>query len=252
MTTTIYENNADILMGISMQDDAQPERNNMALHVCDDPENVLLNRENLAASLGHSLQDFVCANQTHSATFYKVTKEDKGRGTRSADDAIPETDALYTFEPNIVLSSFTADCVPVLFYATDSNLVGAIHSGWLGTVKEISLKTFTHLRDAENVDLTNVYVHIGTALSQEKFEVDRDVYDKFKALGYADDFMYFKEETSKYHIDNQLTVKKQCELAGIPAENVTIENVCTFKNDAGFSYRQNKQAGRHLSFIVRK
>lgn len=252
MTTTIYQNDADILMGISMQDDAKPERNNMALHVCDNPEDVLMNRENLAASLGHSLKDFVCANQTHSATFYKVTAEDKGRGTLSADDAIPETDALYTFEPNIVLSSFTADCVPVLFYATDSNLVGAIHSGWQGTVKEISLKTLTHLRDAENVDLTNVHVHIGTALSQEKFEVDRDVYEKFKALGYADDFMYFKEETSKYHIDNQLTVKKQCELAGIPAENIVIEDVCTFKNDAGFSYRQNRQAGRHLSFIVRK
>lgn len=252
MTTTIYQNDNNILMGISMQDDTQPERNNMALHVCDNPEDVLVNRKNLAASLGHSLQDFVCANQTHSATFYKVTAEDKGRGTRSAEDAIPETDALYTFEPNIVLSSFTADCVPVLFYATGSNLVGAIHSGWQGTVKEISLKTFAHLRDNENVDLTNVHVHIGTALSQEKFEVDRDVYDKFKALGYADDFMYFKEETSKYHIDNQLTVKKQCELAGIPAENITIENVCTFKNEAGFSYRQNKQAGRHLSFIVRK
>ena len=252
MTTTIYQDDAHILMGISMQDDTQLERNNMALHVCEDPQNVLANREHLAQTLGHSLKDFVCANQTHSANFYKVTAADKGRGALTADDAIPETDALYTFEPNIVLSSFTADCVPVLFYATDSTLVGAIHSGWQGTVKEISLKTFTYLRDVEGVDLTNVHVHIGTALSQEKFEVDRDVYDRFKALGYADDFMYFKPETSKYHIDNQLTVKKQCELAGIPATNIVIEDVCTFKNEAGFSYRQNKQAGRHLSFIVRK
>ncbi|RUS51944.1 Laccase domain protein [Kurthia sp. 3B1D] len=252
MTTTIYKNDAKLLMGISLQDDTQLEQNNMALHVCENPENIIKNREALAATIGHSLQDFVCANQTHSATYYKVTAEDKGRGTLRAEDAIPETDALYTFEPNIVLSSFTADCVPVLFYATDTTLVGAIHSGWQGTVKEISLKTFTYLREAENVDLQNVHVHIGTALSQEKFEVDADVYTKFKALGYADDFMYFKDATKKYHIDNQLTVKKQCELAGIPASNITIEDVCTFKSAQGFSYRQDKKAGRHLSFIVRK
>ena len=40
--------------------------------------------------------------------------------------------------------------------------------------------------------------------------------------------MYYKEETHKYHIDNQQTVKKQCELAGIPAENITIDSTCTF------------------------
>lgn len=252
MTTTIYTNNEQVLMGISLQDDTRPEKNNMALHVCENPETIIQNREHLAASIGHSLQDFVCANQTHSATYYKVTAADKGRGTLRADDAIPATDALYTFEPNIVLSSFTADCVPVLFYATDSTLIGAIHSGWQGTVKEITLKTFAHLKEHEHVDLTNVRVQIGTALSQEKFEVDEDVYTKFKTLGYANDWMYFKDATQKYHIDNQQTVKKQCELAGIPAENITIENVCTFKSDSGFSYRQHKQAGRHLSFIVRK
>lgn len=252
MTTTIYTDNEQILMGISRKDDTRPEKNNMALHVCENPKTIIQNREHLAASIGYSLHDFVCANQTHSATYYKVTAADKGRGTLRTDDAIPATDALYTFEPNIVLSSFTADCVPVLFYATDSTLIGAIHSGWQGTVKEITLKTFTHLKEHEHVDLTKVHVQIGTALSQEKFEVNEDVYTKFHALGYANDLMYFKNATQKYHIDNQQTVKKQCELAGIPTENITIENVCTFKSDDGFSYRQHKQAGRHLSFIVRK
>ena len=31
------------------------------------------------------------------------------------DTAISNTDALYTLEPNLLLCSFTADCVPVIF-----------------------------------------------------------------------------------------------------------------------------------------
>ena len=54
------------------------------------------------------------------------------------DTAIPDTDALYTYEPNLVLCSFTADCVPVIFYNEVNGLIGVIHSGWQGTVKEIT------------------------------------------------------------------------------------------------------------------
>ena len=104
----------------------------------------------------------------------------------------------------------------------------------------------------EQCDPTDFHVQIGPALSQEKFEVDADVYVQFKDLGYADDFISFNDQTHKYHIDNQLTVKKQCELAGIPAEQIVIDRTCTYNSPDGFSYRQDKQSGRHLCYILRK
>ena len=39
------------------------------------------------------------------------------------------------------------------------------------------------------------HVQIGMALSQQKFEVDADVYEKFHSLGYAEEFMYYNAET---------------------------------------------------------
>src|SRR5699024_12667421 len=87
------------------------------------------------------------------------------------------------------------------------------------------------------------------ALSQEKFEVDEDVYVQFQRLGYADEWMYVNETTQKYHIDNQRVVQKQCELAGIPADNITIDRTCTFLDEEGFSHRQDRNAGRHVSVI---
>lgn len=252
MKTKLYVNSAKLTAGITMKDADEFELNNMALHACGEPALILENRRKMADFLRMRLTDFVCANQTHSAHFYRVNAEDKGRGSTATETAVDDTDALYTYEPNILLCTFAADCVPVLFYNEKKGLIGVIHSGWQGTVKEVSLKLFEHLKNEEACDPEDFSVQIGAALSQEKFEVDEDVYLKFKALGYADEFMYQNPDTGKYHIDNQLVVKKQCELAGIPTGNISIDRTCTYMNPEGFSYRADKSSGRHMGFIVRR
>lgn len=252
VNTNIYFNNAKAIGGTTLKNEEELEQNNMALHVCENAESVVKNREKLAQLLHTDLNHFVCANQTHSANVYKVTAEDRGRGAYSKDTAIPNTDALYTTEPNIVLCTFTADCVPVLFYDRKGDIVGVIHSGWQGTVKEITRKVFEHIREVEDCDLRNFFVYLGPSISQDIFEVDEDVYTKFKQLGYANEFIYYKEETNKYHIDNLKTVKKQCELSGIPTQNIMFDLTCTYRSPQGFSYREDKKCGRHLSFIMKK
>lgn len=252
MKTKIYLDDDKFIAGMTLKDETEIEQNNMALHSCVNQDGILENRKKLAKFLGCNVNQFVCANQTHSANFHCVTLADRGSGAEQLDTAIKDSDALYTYEPNIVLCSFTADCVPVIFYNNRNGLIGVIHSGWQGTVKEIIPKLFNHLFKIEQCDLSDFTVYIGAALSQEKFEVDEDVYLKFKGLDYADDFMYYDYQTNKYHIDNQQTVKKQCELAGIPSDQIFIDSTCTFLNPDGFSYRQDKKAGRHLSFIMRR
>ena len=252
MTSTIYVNNGQFIAGTTLKDELSPDQFNMGLHVTKAPQAVISNRIKLATSLNCSVSQLVCANQTHSANFYKVTQADWGRGATDLTTAIPDTDALYTFESGTILTSFSADCVPVILYSEVDGVVAVVHSGWQGTVKEITLKLLQHLQQEENCDLTNMHIIIGTALSQLKFEVDQDVYDKFKALGYADSYMYFNEETNKYHIDNQLTVRQQCLLAGVPEQNITIDKTCTFQRPDGFSYRQQRDTGRHCSFILKK
>lgn len=252
MTTNIFVNTDKFIAGMTMKNVAKLEHNNMALHVCENTAHVVDNRQQLADFLQCELNNFVCAYQTHSAHFHRVTLADKGRGAKQLETAIVDTDALYTYEPDIVLCTFTADCVPVIFHNKINGLIGVVHSGWQGTVKEITLKLFEHLTQVEQCNPSDFHVQIGAALSQEKFEVDEDVYMKFKDLGYADDFMYYNDQTHKYHIDNQLTVKKQCELAGIPAEQITLDRTCTYVSEEGFSYREDRKCGRHLGFIVRK
>ena len=117
------------------------------------------------------LNDFVCADQTHSAAnFHHVTLEDKGRGATQMNTAIADTDALYTYEPNLVLCSFTADCVPVIFYNEVKGLIGVVHSGWQVTVKEITLKLFKHLTQVEQCNPSDFHIQIGAAFSQKNLK----------------------------------------------------------------------------------
>ena len=252
LNSKTYIETASTVAGITLKHAAFPESYNMALHSCHDEMAIIHNRKQLANALQMDLSQFVCAEQTHSENFHRVTIDDIGRGTTTMSNAIANTDGLYTFEKDTVLCSFSADCVPVFIYDETRGMVGAIHSGWQGTVKEITKKMLDHLIKNEQLNPQNIHVQIGMALSQQRFEVDCDVYEKFAALGYADDFMYFNEATSKYHIDNQLTVKQQCVLAGVREENIAIDRTCTFNSDEGFSYRQDRRAGRHLSFIYQQ
>jgi len=252
MKLSYYFKNANIIAGSTWREKHLPEQNNMALHVGRNVEDVVENRKRLANLLGMKLSDFVCSEQTHSDHFYEVTKDDKGRGSLKMETAIPDTDALYTYEPGIILCCFTADCVPVFFYNEQSGVVGVIHSGWKGTVSEIVGKVFHQLIEADKNDPSKFHVHLGACLSQQKFAVDEDVERQFASLNYADEWINYDSEQHKFFINNQMVIKKQCELVGISEENITFDDVCTYTDDGGFSYRQDKQAGRHLHFMMKK
>lgn len=250
MSIKIYEQSEQFTLGMTMKNNARLVDNNMAFLNNNNDELVITNRQKLAKSLGLGIGNFVCAKQTHSPNFYKVTYRDQGSGAYSNNTAIKNVDALYTMESDLVLCTFSADCVPIIFYHETPDLVGVIHSGWRGTISEITSHLFNHLIQVEHCHPHKFHVFIGAAISQDKFEVDDDVYKKFKQLGYADEYIYYNNKTGKYHIDNQQIVNEQCERIGIPPSQIKVDLMCTYLSEKGFSYRENKTKKRHLCFIV--
>lgn len=53
--------------------------------------------------------------QTHENKVVKVTSNDKGTNIDALNDALHGVDALYTYEPNLLLTMCYADCVPIYF-----------------------------------------------------------------------------------------------------------------------------------------
>lgn len=243
-----------VIAGTTLKVNNQPESFNMALHACQDQNAVMENRKHFASDFDIDVHQFVFAQQTHSDHVVKVGKEDQGKGAFAYETGIADCDALYTKDTNVCLGVFHADCVPVLMHDPINQLVVAIHAGWQGTVKEITAKTIAYLKEHENVDPKNLRVYIGPAITQSSFEVGDDVVALVKKMSFdTSNYIYHKEGSEKSFVDNKGLNLRQCFNEGVLAENINMDKNNTYSNSENFfSYRRDKNCGRHMSFIMMK
>lgn len=247
-----YVNTDEITAATSLKDDCEPESFNLALHACNKTDDIITNRRKLANYLNMTIENFVFAQQTHSDLCYKVTKEEACKGALYYNDSIQLVDALYTFEEDLLIGVFHADCVPILFYDKTSNLIGAIHSGWQGSVKEITYKTIQKIVSEEKIDPSNIIAFIGPAISYNSFIVDYDVVEKVQNMSFDTSLCIKSIDNNKYLVDNKKLNYLQLMNAGLLKENIIMNDIDTFTNSKDcFSYRYDKKTGRHLSYILR-
>lgn len=243
----------EIYAGTSLKDKDRKEGNSFALHTCNDIDAIIENRKNLMKELNHSLDLCVFANQTHSDHIHKVTKEDIGKGCYSTEDAIMDCDALYTREKNILLGVFTADCVPILLYDHKQKIICAIHSGWQGTVKQITKKMLDVLKYDEDSEMEDIYAYIGPSIDFFSYEVGEDVIEEMKKMDIDYQKFMIPKGNGKYLIDNKGMNQEMLLQAGVKDTHIFMHDADTFLDEENFfSYRKNKDTGRNMTFILQK
>ena len=253
MNKIIWKDNEDIVAGTTLRDAQAKEDNNMALHVGGNLTDVIANRQRLSEDLGISLNQWVFTQQTHSDHMHEVTKADAGKGSLLYVDGIADCDALYTKESHIALGVFHADCVPVLLYDPFTHLIAAIHSGWQGTVKEITRKSVAYLLAQEGVQPAHLHAYIGPAINYHSFEVGQDVIEKVQQMSFDTSAYITYLQNGKALVNNKGLNKAMLLQLGVPEEQITVNKNDTFQpNVALFSYRRDHDCGRHLSFIMMK
>lgn len=104
-------NDHQVIQGFSARDSG-----NMALHIGDDLNKVIARRKSWLKALGLSLEQLVAGVQVHGTRVASIEETAAGSGAFSLNGAIPETDALITKKPGIILATFTADCIPIFIY----------------------------------------------------------------------------------------------------------------------------------------
>ena len=117
---------------------------NLGLHVGDDPDRVIVNRERAARSFGVDLDSLVFAEQVHGTAATVVGQSERGRGTRHLHDAMAATDILVTDVPGTTLVMLVADCVPLALIDPEARVMAAVHAGWRGT----AARAVAHALDA--------------------------------------------------------------------------------------------------------
>ncbi len=220
---------------------------NLGLHVNDDQDAVIANRQRLAGHTGFPLEDWVVAQQVHGTEIAVVSEPDKGKGSQSQADAILNVDGLITNQTGILCTAFFADCVPLYFFDPASRWIGIAHAGWRGTVNGMAEKMVSLLQK-NGVKPETLVAAIGPSIGVGAYQVDD------KVIGQVPDGMgeaVLQEKETGTFLDlqrlNELFLRK----AGLPAENINRSQLCTFEEShLFFSHRRDEgKTGRMLGFI---
>ena len=216
-----------------------------------DSHTVLNNRIQLSKYLHTTIEKMVAPRQTHTNHLQKVSKADGGTNMRKIENKLENTDALYTSDSDLFLVTFHADCTPILLYCRDTGIVSSIHSGWLGTTRQITTTVLKHLIEVENCNPKEIYAYIGPSIEKHNYEVQQDVISQIQKMDFDTSKYYEQRDATHFLLDNKGLNKQQLLNVGIPRENITVSTKCTIdNNDLLFSHRK-KEAGRNIT-IIRK
>lgn len=201
------------------------------------------NRARVTQALG--LDRLVFANQVHGRTVLKVDAAPDGAWSAG------EGDALITNVPGLGLCAQTADCVPVLLYDPVTRSAGAVHSGWRGTVQNITATTIEAMKAAYGARPRDIRVAIGPAIAKENYRVGPEVIEQFAALfGPLDAAMITPpDDEGGAGLDVGEAVRRQLLAAGILPEHVERLPGCTYaEKDRFFSSRRAAAEGHPGEF----
>lgn len=228
---------------VTQKETALPYAFSLALHTQEDAQEIAKNRALLKKQFPH--QNFIVANQTHSANIHVVTQA-KEVGWESLEDAIENCDALITNQKNIMLTILTADCVPILLFDPVQKVVAAVHAGWRGTEQQILLKTVQKMQEVFQTNPKDILAGIAPSIGKCCYEVDWNVAKHFEPIENA-----YHQKNDKYMLDLPYINQQQLLNIGVKTENIEMSNLCTACHvEHYFSYRKEQGcSGRFISTI---
>lgn len=239
-----FEQFRELFQNVTMKSSDAPYTFSLALHTGEEKKQIIKNREEIQKCFDLKVE-FIVANQTHS-DHIEIIKKRETKGWSTMKDAVENCDALITNLHGVVLTILTADCVPILMYDREHQVIAAVHAGWKGTRAKILSKTVQKMKEVFGTEPSNVKVGIAPSIGKCCYEVGEDVAKYFFDIeeGVA-------RSQKKYMLDLPLINKKQLLELGVKEENIEMSHICTSCNvNHFFSYRKEKGcSGRFMSMI---
>ena len=211
---------------------------NLGLHRGDDEETVLANYRLFCGAIGVHAENCVLAKQVHRDDVKLVLPADAGAGLLREQDY--EADALVTNVPGLVLTIFSADCIPTLYYDPVSRCIGAAHTGWRGTARGIAAKTVAAMERFFGAKPENILAAIGPGIGACCFETDGDVPEAMqRALGNDAEACMQRGEGGKWHVNLKALNVQWMLRAGLAQEHIAVSDACTAcRTDLYWSHRR--------------
>jgi len=224
-----------VISGVSKKNISSDFPDGISFHTAIDKNNneYVANKEFLASILKTKPEQLKFQNQIHSDIIRIVNLGSK----------VETSDALITSEKNVFLCVKIADCCGILLFDRENEVIATIHSGWKGTMQNITQKTINKMAYEYNSKAENMLAYLTPCGSACCYEVKYDV-----AKYFPNSIKQISED--KYLLDLKNEIKYQLSASGVLLENIEISKDCTICNKEYHSYRRDKEnAGRAVAFI---
>ncbi len=228
-----------IIHGVSTRISGEaPFYNNLSKHVGDDTDTVMNNRSRFYTALGINGGGFAHANQVHSANVSVI----------STPGLYKECDALITDQAELFLVISVADCLPVMIYDKQKEVIANVHSGWRGTQKGIVKNVIERMKLEFGSRAEDMVVYAGPGISADKFEVGEEVAEMF-------DEKYVKRPLQlpgKFFVDIKQCIVDQLLSCSVIESNIEVSPYCTYSSDEMHSYRRDKEKSGRMFAVIGK
>lgn len=199
---------------------------NLSMNRGDNPDQVRENYRRFCAAIGVDLTHIVCSSQVHGDTVRTITTADVGIGL---DQPEPwQADGLVTDIPGVVLTVFSADCLPILLYDPVRRVVGAVHAGWRGTALGVVNRAVERMVECYGCQRLDILAAIGPGISKCCFETHEDVPNAMtEAMGASALHGIQVLPSGKFHVDLKALNARRLESAGLNPEHIAVSADCT-------------------------
>ena len=208
---------------------------NLGDHVGDDPADVAVNRARVGRELGVAPERLVWMNQVHGTGVAVVDGPQDG--------PVPETDALVTATPGLVLCVLVADCVPILLADHETGVVAAVHAGREGVRQGVVPAALSAMASL-GARARHVTALLGPSVCGACYEVppamQRDVARVAPAAAVP-------TVTGTTGLDLRAGIEEILRKAGIP--EVVQDPRCTVEDRTLFSHRRDGVTGRQAGLV---
>ena len=208
----------------------------------DNKNNVLKNLKYVSKKFLIKKNNLILMNQIHSNKVIEIKKNNYKKKINA--------DAIITKVKGLALSVVTADCVPIIIYDLQNEIIGCIHAGWRGAIYGIIKNTVNKIKKINSKN--KIFASIGPCIGKDSYEVDLTFYNKFLSSSKKNNkYFYNKKKNKKLFNLRGFVADKLIEL-GVEIDHVN-HDTFSEKNNF-FSYRRScklkqKDYGRCISVV---
>lgn len=178
---------------------------------------------------GFKIKNPIFMGQIHS----NEVKNISGKDVKSKID---NCDGLVLCSSDKSLAILTADCLPIILFDAENEIVAALHAGYKGITLGILNEAITQMVNS-GASVKQIELYVGPAIGICCYNIDTTREEEFTSV-FPHAHTALEKRSGKIYISLQRIIKNEAQLLGIPTQNITISPLCTKCHDLHFSFRQ--------------